>query len=187
MEIPVFHTLIRHYFVFNGKWKEGAQPPARLSAFRAQPSDWAQPHRYPNSKSASSPFMDRHAPTMVNIQRGLTINWPFCNYTKEIATLILFSIQKGGIAVFASIKGKIAFSTATTSSEFKRRIQPIMDGHAPTMVNIWYGSIALFHMSPWNEPTKYNWARGAAPRERIQAIAYSGHWGRLARSGHARI
>ena len=26
-------------------------------------------------------------------------------------------------------------STATTSSEFKNRIQPIMDGHAPTMAD----------------------------------------------------
>ena len=50
--------------------------------------------------------------------------------------------------MFESIEGKIAFSTATTSSEFKKRIQPIMDGHAPTMVNIWYGAIALYHMSP---------------------------------------
>jgi hypothetical protein len=74
------------------------------------------------------------------------------DFSKEIPnfhTLILFSIQKGGIAaVFESIKGKIALSTATTSSEFKKRIQPIVDGHAPTMVNIWYGSIVLFHMSP---------------------------------------
>jgi hypothetical protein len=39
------------------------------------------------------PIIDWHAPTMVNIQWGLTIN---CNYTKEIAnfhTLILCSIR----------------------------------------------------------------------------------------------
>ena len=41
----------------------------------------------------------------------------------------------------------IAFGTATTSSEFKMCIQPIMDGHAPTMVNIQWGFIVLFHIS----------------------------------------
>ena len=48
-------------------------------------------------------------------------------------------------------KGVIAqpsnLSTATTSSEFKMCIQPIMDGHAPTTVNIEWGSIVLFHIS----------------------------------------
>src|SRR5258705_5506761 len=41
----------------------------------------------------------------------------------------------------------IAFGTATTSSELKQCIQPIMDGHAPTTVNIEWGSIVLFHIS----------------------------------------
>ena len=40
-------------------------------------------------------------------------------------------------------------STATVSSKFKRCIQPIMDGHVPTMDNVPQGSIVLFQMSPW--------------------------------------
>src|SRR5882762_9570452 len=46
----------------------------------------------------------------------------------------------------------IALSTATTSSEFKQCIQPIMDGHAPTMDNIQCRSIVLFHISPCMSP-----------------------------------
>ena len=65
-----------------------------------------------------------------------------------------------------SWKGKIA-NTATTSSEFKKCIQPIMDGHEPTMVNIQWGSIVLFHMSLWNEPIEH----GATPQDEPEAIA----------------
>ena len=43
----------------------------------------------------------------------------------------------------------IALGTATSSSELKRCIQPVMDGHGPTMVNIQWGCILLFHMSLW--------------------------------------
>jgi len=138
MEIPI----IILFSMENGKREHKI-------AFKAQPSDWAQPHRHPNSKSASSPLWIGMRQQWLIFRGGLTINWFFCNYTKEIPnfhTLILISIQKGGTAaVFASIKGKIASSTATTSSEFKKRIQPIMDGHGPTMV--WFRR--------WRHPHRY--------------------------------
>jgi len=107
MEIPI----IILFSMENGKREHKI-------AFKAQPSDWAQPHRHPNSKSASSPLWIGMRQQWLIFSGGLTINWFFCNYTKEIPnfhTLILIPIQKGGIAaVFASIKGKIASSTATT-------------------------------------------------------------------------
>jgi len=59
--------------------------------------------------------------------------------------------QPAGRVCILKRQESIALSTTTTSSEFKTRIQPIMDGYAPTVVNIWWGSIVLFHMSPWNE------------------------------------
>ena len=73
----------------------------------------------------------------------------FSNYTpmehlsNRNTQILLFLIQNGRGST------AIALRTATSSSEFKRCIQPIMDGHAPTMVNIWRGSIVLLHMSPW--------------------------------------
>jgi hypothetical protein len=41
------------------------------------------------------------------------------------------------------------------SSKLKQHIQPIMDGHVPTMVNIQWGSIVLLQMSPQNGPNYY--------------------------------
>ena len=61
-------------------------------------------------------------------------------------------------------------STATTSSEFKQYIQPTMDGYVPTTVDIWWGSILLFHMSLWKSEA----LQGCAVEE--QWAAKTGRW-----------
>jgi len=87
-------------------------------------------------KQCIQPIMDGHAPTMVNNQWG---------------SIVLFYLSQVYCTTNAGMYCKrcaIAFGTATTSSEFKMCIQPIMDGHAPTMDNNQWQFMVLFTMSP---------------------------------------
>jgi len=151
MEIPI----IILFSMENGKREHKI-------AFKSQPSDWAQPHHHPNSKSASSPlWIGMHQQWLI-FEGGLTINWfsviiqrkyPYFDFNPKRWHSCRVCIHKRQDRV--------------EHSHNVIRIQKAhpMDGHGPTMVNIWSGSIVLYHMSPWNEPTKYNWAQGGTPSQ----------------------
>src|ERR1700683_529134 len=111
-------------------------------------------HRIGTAKSSSEfkkriqPIMDGHAPRMVNIRWGSVLLLMSPRFYVKRAHLFNYKCVCYSESAIGSMNTAITLSTATSSSEFKKCIQPIMDGHAPTMVNIRCGSIVFFHMSP---------------------------------------
>jgi len=99
----------------------------------------AQPQSHPNSKCACSPlWMAMHQQCL--IFSGV---YNIISHKSVITTNTgMHRKRRGGDQSTA-----IGLSTATSSSEFKQCIQPIVVGHAPTIANIQWGSIGLFYIS----------------------------------------